>query len=232
MFRATLNRNPNVSVLSNEGLYADNGGGLLREVVRKGDILAAPSAAVSRILQFWAINDSSGNRFDLFTAKLRGAGVNPSNDCALFFRDESNNITSLLREGDSLPGTCSGERVGRILRVDADPFSGSYAVIISVADATPQNNQALLLGNCMNRSGGLGAVALSTRLPSVMVRKGRSHQQFFGNTTRIVSMSLSGPNPDRTGAGGGGMAKSVNDSHLLGRITDSSGKTALVLISY
>lgn len=154
-----------------------------------------------RLLKFWPLD---GNRF-IYLAKLAGPGVNPSNDCGLFLRDFGT-LQTLMREGDY---GCTGDRakIGAILRVDAEPFSGKYVVLTSLT-GNRASNQAIFTGNS-SAGDRLGLKAL--RLPTLQLRKGTAYQAPTGETTRLLSLTFSNTT-DRAGIGAKGGPQVVDEN--------------------
>lgn len=229
LFRAVLSPSPTVNGRNNQGIYRENFGSLV-EVARKGNAVAplGPNVFFARFLNVWGVAET-GNPLPVFTAKLRGQGVTPANDCGLFSVDENQQTRVLLREGEPLPGTCSGERVGRILRADVNPKTGLYALLVSIAGAPGGTNLALLMGDCSHRFNQPGANA--TRRPWVVLRKGRSHQEAFGDTTRLASMGLPSLSTDRTGMGGKGYPQSLGNFEMLVTVLFNNRKSAIATIN-
>ena len=223
LFRAVLNRNATTTGRNNEALICEDGFSF-RLVAREGenDGALAQGEEWGRFLNYWAMHDGSNPRA-LFTAKLRGQGVRRSNDCGLFFLQSDGDIVALIREGDPLPGGCGGERVGVIQRVAADSQFGTYAILVSVAGANRQTNQAILMGNCTYRDITKGAV----RRPWLALRKGRSHQENFGATGRIVGFRIPDGSVEPTGAGGTGLPNVVGASAALIEVRYSDRTSSL-----
>lgn len=226
LFRAILNRDATTTGRNSEVLICEEGASL-RLVARKGenDGALAPGEQWFRFLNYWAMHDVNNPRA-LFTAKLRGQGVRRSNDCGLFLLQDDGDIVALLREGDPLPGGCGGERVGVIQRVVADSQIGTYAVLVSVVGASRQTNQVILLGNCTYRDNLKGAV----RRPWMAARKGRSHQENFGATGRIVGFRIPDGSVEPTGAGGTGLPNVVGASLGLIEVRYSDRTSSLSVL--
>lgn len=226
LFRAILNRDATTTGRNSEVLICEEGASL-RLVARKGenDGALAPGEQWFRFLNYWAMHDVNNPRA-LFTAKLRGQGVRRSNDCGLFLLQDDGDIVALLREGDPLPGGCGGERVCVIQRVVADSQIGTYAVLVSVVGASRQTNQVILLGNCTYRDNLKGAV----RRPWMAARKGRSHQENFGATGRIVGFRIPDGSVEPTGAGGTGLPNVVGASLGLIEVRYSDRTSSLSVL--
>lgn len=224
LWRASLKRGREaVTAANNEGLWSDRLGSPAL-VVRKGDPLPGSlgtTLAFNGFLKFWAIN---GNRV-LFLAKIRGRGVNSSNDCGLFVSQEDESIMMLMREGDPAP-ECGGATVGVIQRVEVEPIQGRYAVLCSLAKSSAASNQALYLGRI---NSGNATTLSASRLPYLSLRKGGLYQGAFGSTTTIRSMSLPATSNDATGAGGKGYSRAINAAgELVLPITFTNGAVQIM----
>ncbi len=187
----------------------------------KGDLVdyisqsGFPSGArLTRVLKFWPADD---NRI-FYLAKVTGRGVNASNDCALFLWDGNSaqpwdTIQVLIREGEFAPD-CDGSKIRLIQRVDVDPHSGEY-VILAGLTGHPSMNQALFTGSA---NVGDPITGRALRLPVMKLRKGTSYQAALGETTRLLSLSLTNTN-DRFGAGAKGGPQVIDNQ---GRIVVSA----------
>ncbi|MCB1126902.1 MAG: hypothetical protein KDM81_10425, partial [Verrucomicrobiae bacterium] len=199
-FRATL-RGAGVNAGNNEGIWRS---GL---VARKGDEPDSTNEPGVRFARFLGVWQTDGQRV-LFLAKLRGPGVTPANDCALYLKVISEaGYQRLVREGEAACG-CDGARVGVIQRVEVEPYDKSYAVVCSLAGGDRRANQALLGGYT-----GATAPNAAFRAPWMRLRKGLLTQSGVPHTTAIRSLTL-GSSQDRTGFGAKGLAQSVNDVAL------------------
>ncbi len=200
-FRALV-RGPGVTGANNEGLWTQQNSQSPELVARKGDPVDAigPNVFFARFLQFGMNYDSDL----IFVAKLRGQGITPANDCALFFAEHQGAIQVLLREGDVAPG-CDNARVGTIQRMALGHF-GEYAVVTSLTRAPLGRNQALWTGNF------LGADEPELRRPFLQLRKGVLHSSLISAITRTRSIQLSPRCFDRTGAGLKGLGSPLNSS--------------------
>ncbi|MCB1088813.1 MAG: hypothetical protein KDM63_17385, partial [Verrucomicrobiae bacterium] len=207
-FRAALSNAPKSE---NEALvFAGN------VVWNKGDLAAnfdtmiPPGVRIVRLLKFWPI---AGNKV-IYLAKLGGPGVTSSNDCALFLWDqngatEQETTLTLLREGDDACG-CDCPKIGVIQRVDVEPTTGKYVVLASLT-GNKAANQALFTGNAS--AGNVGAKR-ALRLPMQMIRKGTAYQAPTGETTRLLSLTLS-ETTDPAGAGAKGGPQVIEDDGNL-----------------
>ncbi len=195
--RATL-RGQGINAGNNEGVFFTRVDSL---ILQKGEapIPQNPAQVIARILQFWPTTE-----FDLgkgiALVKLRGPGVNGSNDCALVRVMGLGFFELLLREGDDV---CDWDcpRVGGIQRVDVDPASGRYAVVASLT-GSPRRNQGLFTGHA-------NATDSLFRKASLRLRKGIAYQATGGDTTTLRSIVLA-PFPTRSGVGGTGKTQVIN----------------------
>lgn len=203
-FRALV-RGPGVTGANNEGLWTQRNNGSAELVARKGDPVAAigPNVVFARFLQFGMNYDADV----IFVAKLRGRGITPANDCALFLAEDGGDIEVLLREGDVAPG-CDTARVGTIQRFALGHF-GEYAVVTSLTRAPRGRNQALWTGNFLDSD------EPELRRPFLQLRKGVLHSSFVSAITRTRSIQLSARCFDRTGAGLKGLGSPLNSSGEL-----------------
>ncbi|MCB1208085.1 MAG: hypothetical protein KDK97_02100 [Verrucomicrobiales bacterium] len=210
LWRASLRTgSQEVTTANNEGLWSDRFDAQ-KLVVRKGDPLPGALGATltfDRFLKFWAINN---NRV-MFLAKLKGRGVNASNDCALFVSQGDESMMLLVREGDAAPEG-GGATIGVIQRIEVDTVQGRYAVLCSLAKCASSSNQALYLGRI---NSGNTTTQSASRLPFLGLRKGSLYQGSLGSTTTLRSMSLPATSNDATGAGSKGYSRAINASGEL-----------------
>ncbi len=205
VFRATI-RGTGITAANNEGIWSDRLGPL-ELVARKGDQVPGLGAGVvyARFLQY-----TVGFSDVFFVAKLRGPGVTPANDCALFLAQDDGSLLVLLREGEAAPG-CETVRVGAIQRLAMGDF-GSYAVLTSLAGSPAARNQALFSGDILDPS----LVLEELRRPFLQVRKGMLHSNLVSNIVRTRSLVLPRSGTfDRTGAGLKGLGSGINLSGQL-----------------
>lgn len=189
----------------NEQLFSERFPGGADVAARKGEAPdpSQPGQVIARFLKFWAV----GGDQVAFLAKLRGPGVNPSNDCALYLAQEDGSLRLLMREGDPACG-CDGAVIGAIQRVDVEVNSGRYVVLASLGRATAQTNQALFVGWT---KAGHPVDTPGLRTPYLSLRKGRRFQSPTGESTSLRGIFLPNTVTDRTGAGNKGLAQLVND---------------------
>ncbi len=158
---------------------------------------------IHRILKFWPV----GSDGTITLVKLRGPGVNGSNDCALFFHDATADVyLRLMREGDPV---CDWDcpKVRAIQRVEVHPQDGRY-VIVAALTGSPRRNQALFTGQARF---GLLNTQSALRLPQMKLRKGTLYDSGFSQATTLRSILLR-ESTDRTGAGGKGLSHSINNN--------------------
>ncbi len=178
------------------------------DLVDNIDATIQPGARIVRVLKFWPADLGRV----VFLSKLAGPGVNASNDCALWLWDDGE-TQLLMREGEAAPD-CDGARIGVIQRVDVDPRSAHYVILASLT-GNPVANQALFTGD---GTVGNATTLQALRLPAMKLRKGTSYQAALGETTRLLSLSLTNTN-DRFGAGAKGGPQVIN---LAGEIAVSA----------
>ncbi|MCB1064070.1 MAG: hypothetical protein KDN20_14260 [Verrucomicrobiae bacterium] len=211
--RASL-RGANVNSGNNEGIWLQISGFPNPVLLaRKGAQAAGAPAGVvyHRFLAFRCVQTFSGVNGVVFLAKLRGPGVNPGNDCAVFFAKESALpvplVSQLLREGDPAP-TATKATIGAIQRFVIGP-DGSYAALLSLVsrpgEAAPSNNLGLAIGfagfdESLNDDD-------SFQRPVMTVRKGWNLDQRGAETIR--SLSLFNRIGNATGAQGIGVGEVV-----------------------
>ncbi|MCB1229207.1 MAG: hypothetical protein KDN19_03010 [Verrucomicrobiae bacterium] len=166
---------------------------------------------VSRFLRYFAADNDDA----LMLVKLRGPGVNASNDLALLHCASLSDWRILIREGDTAPDT-GGARVGRILQVDCEAEYGGYTVLVSLTGCSPSTNQALYGGKVYIP----GAFAIENRSrPRLRLRKG-TYQTVFGKTVALQSIKL----PvvlESTGAGNRGLGSTLFYHWIITQLTMS-----------
>jgi hypothetical protein len=197
LFRATLS-GPGVTSANNEGLWHQS----VDLVARKGSPVPGLSAAItwSRFIGFWPV----ANNGMIFLATIKGPGINASNNTGLWALQEDGTTLSLLRLGDPL-SHADRPRVRTLQRIDVDPASGRYTVLVSLT-GSPTLNQALLAGSLAL---GNPADQTSLRLPQIKLRKGLPFTELDGSTHTLRSLSLR-PTTDPTGSGAKGLAHILN----------------------
>ncbi|MCB1228734.1 MAG: FG-GAP repeat protein [Verrucomicrobiae bacterium] len=192
---------PGVNGGNNEGIWKENVG-TPDLLVREGDepVQGAIGVGISRIVRFWPLDSGL-----IAEVRLRGPGVNASNDAALILRQSNGTYLSLLREGDPVVG-CDCPRIRAIQRVAVNPVTGAYAVVASLT-GSPRRNQALLTGVA---SVGNDIALRALRLPHLALRKGTPFNTPFSGATTLRSLLLS-PQLDRHGVGAKGLGQVVAD---------------------
>jgi hypothetical protein len=197
---ATLS-GPGVTTLNNQTLWLEEVGLILRTGTE-----IEPGLFVSRIENYWAMDLN----YILIQVLLRGAGVTAANNRALYVRREeegSEIFQRLMRTGELAEGS-SGGRIATFQRVVAEP-SGRYAVLASLSGTLSSTNQALFMGN--TRAGEPFTLFDVLREPFMVLRKGRWYQAPTGQSTRILSMTLTNT-ADTDGVGNKGMGQVINAS--------------------
>ncbi|MCB1209570.1 MAG: FG-GAP repeat protein [Verrucomicrobiales bacterium] len=218
--RATLTGG-GVTAADNEALYAAAAGSPPNICLRKGDQAPGLPAGV-RIASFLSFQSTSAGGSILVLARVKGPGVNSSNDVALFV-DSTNLIIALppgtpvipshvlLREGDLLPGG-SKATIRTILRVAYDQ-SGGYMVLVSLVaragEATAANNLALLYGESRFTEPA-ATDAAGYRRPFLIIRKGTPLADAGG--LPVKSMSFFAGTITAGGASGTGMGSIAGNS--------------------
>ncbi|MCB1063804.1 MAG: hypothetical protein KDN20_12885 [Verrucomicrobiae bacterium] len=220
IFRATLT-GLGVTRFSNEGLWKETAS-TIKLLYRRGDTIGtgpdpdgingddpiaqvdSPDIVVNRVLRFWPV----GTDGSVVLVKLRGPGVNASNDCALFFNDSTQGIfVKLMREGDAT-GDSDGSKIRNIQRVDVYPDGdGHYVVLVSLTGPAGQN-QALFTGAARF---GFSNTQSALRLPNLKLRKGTFYDPGSSPANRLRSIVLR-ESTDRTGAGGKGLNHAINNN--------------------
>lgn len=200
-------------VVTGTGVNRSNNEGIFHEfdlVARKGeepDPTGEPGVRIARFLKVW----QSYGEGVIFLGKLRGPGVNASNDCALFgwTSTDGTSYRCLFREGDAVAGSdCA--RVGVIQRVDVEPTAGRVIILCSLAGGNRSANQALFVGRVGNPNANL-------RTPWMILRKGIDFRSPAFVNTSIRSMMIRNSD-DRTGFGAKGQGKSIEDQIKLGLV--------------
>ena len=163
-----------------------------------------PGVVISRILRFWALNNTRLAAQVL----LRGPGVNASNDGALILLNENNERVCLFREGDLAPG-CDGARLGVLQGIEIDPKTGDYAVLASLTGTTAARNQALFGGELDQP-----LVQFRLRKPWLQLRKGQLYRGALGTTSTLKSIALGARDGDATGASGKGLSGAVRGGEV------------------
>lgn len=215
IFRVTL-KGAGVTGRNNEGIYFNEGGEISSQVMREDteiDPVALPGVKVSRFLKWWA------SRYIFALVKLRGPGVNASNDCALIVCEEGSPPFDtwhiLMREGDTAPG-CDGARIRVIQRVEVD-LDGYVAAVASLTGARSMN-QALFIADTDDP---LDDEELALAKPTLFLRKGTYYQSAAGDTTMLRSILLPTVN-DRFGVAGQGQPRVMNRGQLTAVLTFSN----------
>jgi hypothetical protein len=205
VFRASL-KGQGVNSSNNEGLWRRRLGQPQELIARKGSpVLGLTGTSWNRFLGFWAI----GNQI-LIHGQIRGSGVTASNDTVLMLLQENDVwLPPLIREGDPAPGAREA-RIGTIQRVEAEPVSGTYAVLTSLAGGPPSANQAVFLGATL-KGGPAPINTTGRRFPHFLMRKGSLVQPGYAQPLgRPKSITLPLTTTEVTGAKGTGVARCVS----------------------
>lgn len=208
-----------VSSSQNEAIFAGDSFDLLCQEGVANPALPT-GVVVSQFLRYFA---ASGDEAFLLV-KLRGTGVNASNDLALLYCVSDTDWQILMREGDLAPET-GGARVGRILQVDAEAEFGSYAVLVTLTGCSSATNQALYAGT-YDVPGTFGVE--NRNRPRLRLRKG-TYQTLFGKTAALRSIKL----PvilEATGAGNRGLGSTVSDDLVTAQLTLSDGSVLVTVL--
>ena len=195
---------------NNEGIWSSPTGLLLR----KGDLIE-PRVSVAKIIAFWRVSDSTL----MFQAQLSGSGVTGGDNIGLYFREANGTFRRLLRTGFPVAGL-HGVTIASLQRVDMNPLSGGYNVLVGLKGSPSGSNQALLTGR-LSLGGNDSSSAL--REPRVLLRKGGLYTTAQGTPVRVSSIGLySAVRAD--GVGNPGVGCSTFDYNAAVRI-DFSNKT-------
>ena len=215
ILRATLS---GVSSSLNEGLWA-NRGAALALVAQKGTQVTGLDTGVvfAGFIRAWMLPTDRV----LFLAKLKGAGVKSSNDCALFLALPDGSLHVMMREGDPAPDG-QGAQIGSISQVDVDEVNATYAIIASLSGTAASSNQALFVGDA-DIDPGPGREELLR--PRMTLRKG-SYQGQFGTTSAIGSIKMLLPT-ETTGIGSRGLGGAIGGDRVAVQLTFSN-KSVLV----
>jgi hypothetical protein len=225
LFRATL-KGAAVNASNRETLWLQPGINEVVELIaRAGEQVPGMPAGVKwrRMLEYWVIATATSAQV-LFVADIAGPGISAANDRSLWLRMENGQYLPLAREGDSI-GDGSGARLATFQKVVAHPTGGGYAILASLSGSPAASNQALLTGWTLQ-----GPFSQAVyRKPLLRLRKGQLVEGMSGGYARIASMNLSGAGADGSGAGGKGLAQSINANRTLAiKITFSDGSVELM----
>ncbi|MCB1077936.1 MAG: hypothetical protein KDM64_08935, partial [Verrucomicrobiae bacterium] len=217
IYRCSLGGVPSTQ---NEAIFSNSGFSLLcQEGVANAALPAG--VVVSRFIRYFAASGDEG----LLLVKLRGTGVNSSNDQALLYCKDSSNWQVLMREGDTAPDT-GGARIGTIQQVDAEADYSGYAVVVSLTGCSKATNQALYKGN-MNVFGVFGVE--NRNRPQLMLRKG-VYQTLFGKTVSLRSIKL----PvilESSGVGNRGLGSTLIEDQVMVQLTMSDNSVLVARVN-
>lgn len=211
IWRASLT-GANVNAQNNEGLWHETHG--LR--LRKGDQVPTETVAPrvwNRVLGVWP---AGGLGRIIVLARIKGAGVNASNDIGLWLLDDDGIVKLLLKEGQRL-ALPDAPRIGVINRVDARP-TGRYTVLVTLSGAAASRNQLLLTGDVSAGTTFPERVAVIPAQP--VLRKGERFTHSFTGAAPVSIRSLTLSQVlDPGGMGGTGK----------GQVVDAAGNVAVKL---
>ncbi|MBL9115600.1 MAG: hypothetical protein JNJ83_11390 [Verrucomicrobiaceae bacterium] len=207
----------------NEGLFAIPSQLLL---TRKGDLVDntnLPDVKIAKIIRFWG----SGADQLLLHVQLTGTNVNRSNNQAFLLRQGDGIYRVLLRTGQTAPSTGTA-KLSSISTIEVNPVTGRYAVLGTLSGTTSATNQAIWTGH--SQAGDNTTTLSALRFPTLALRKGSTYQT--GTTPQGIIRGLAlRPAPDTTGAGGRGLAQTINSTGELALIiTADLGVQELVVL--
>jgi FG-GAP repeat len=197
LYRATLSGSP---AASNEGLWTSSAGLLLRKGTPSTMLPAGLS--IAKFINYWGLGQGSDLTFAL--VQLSGPGVSSVNDQAIILIQENGSSNLLMREGQSAPG-CNPATIGVINRIDVDPWTGTYAIITTLAGAPAGTELAMFTG--VARVVGNDTTLAALRRPVLYLRKG---QRYHNQPSKIKSFSLPTTNLTASGAGGTGRGRAIS----------------------
>lgn len=215
VFKATLT-GPNVTTANNTGLWHDTAG----LIARTGSEIESGLTVIA-IDRFWPISDDQV----LFLVTLKGAGVTPANNRALYLWDEEDPVLRIMRTGSFADPECGQATIAGILQVGAHPVNGNYAILASLKGSSPATNLGLWVGS--TRDGNATTLAAKRR-PSLVLRKGATLLAPSGQTTTLLSLSMSSTT-NATGAGNVGKGQVVNAAGNVALILEFTNKAREVV---
>jgi hypothetical protein len=204
-FKATLS-GAGVTRANNSGLWHDTAG----LIARTGSEIES-GLTVTAIERFWPI----GADQVLFQVTLRGVGVTAANNRALYLWDEGDPVQRIMRTGSFADPECGQATIARILQVGVHPVSGEYAILASLKGSSPATNLGLWVGGTQN---GNATTLAALRRPSLVLRKGTTLLAPSGQTTTLLSLTMS----NTTSVGGAGNIGK-------GQVVNATGNVALIL---
>jgi hypothetical protein len=204
-FKATLT-GPGVTGANNTGLWHDTAG----LIARTGSEIES-GLTVTAIDRFWPISTDQV----LFLVTLRGTGVTAANNRALYLWDQADPMLRIMRTGSFADPECGQATIAGILQVGVHPVTGEYAILASLRGSSAATNLGLWVGG--TREGNATTLAAKRR-PSLVLRKGTTLLAPSGQTTTLLSLSMS----NTTSAGGAGNIGK-------GQVVNADGNVALIL---
>ncbi|MCB1207774.1 MAG: hypothetical protein KDK97_00540 [Verrucomicrobiales bacterium] len=192
-------------------------------VFREGESLTGqPTVMISAIVRFWP----GWNDQVIAQVKLKGAGVNATNNQALLLKQSDGQHLVLARTGGSMDGIDTAT-LGSIVTVDVNPGEGRYALVGVLRGAANNRNLALWTGST---SQGNDTTQQALRLPILRLRKGEVYSTAQTPLDTIRSLNIK-PALDASGAGARGMAQAMGtNGDVAVFITGDRNVTELVLL--
>lgn len=187
-------------------------------LLKKGAPLdGVENASVKRITNFWLLGQTQNDPRLLALVQLTGPGISAANDTALVLLEPSAPAKVILREGEFAP-SAQGAKIGVITKVDADAWSGTYAVVATLAGTTAKTNLVVLNGKIEPNT-----------LPSKMKPRLRLRKGIGLTTSNTPPTSFRFPVANHLSSGGAGctgVARSIAwDSSMLIEVVAGSGRT-------
>jgi hypothetical protein len=180
-------------------LKLHNGG--TARVALKGDL--APGAGAGVTFTSFPRFFIGPNNTVLFTARLKGTGVNSSNDVGVWLR--TNSATHLLMREGGHARDCGSALISAISSVELGTVSGAYAITATLTGPAGQN-QAAFFGEATATTPALLA-------PQLNLRKGAWIEKAGGQ--RIAGITMGTHHVEASGSGSTGRARLVNSTSAL-----------------
>ena len=180
-------------------LKLHNGG--TARVAIKGDLAPGAGSGVTYVSfpRFFI----GPNNTVLFMARLKGTGVNSSNDVGVWLK--TNSATHLLMREGSSARDCGSALIATISSVELGTVSGAYAINATLTGSTAQN-QAAFFGDATANTPALLA-------PQLNLRKGAWIEKTGGQ--RITGVTMGTHHVEASGSGSTGRARLVNSTSAL-----------------
>lgn len=180
-------------------LKLHNGG--TARVALKGDL--APGAGAGVTFTSFPRFFIGPNNTVLFMARLKGTGVNSSNDVGVWLK--TNSATHLLMREGSSARDCGSALISTISSVELGTISGAYAISATLTGSAGQN-QAAFFGDATATTPALLA-------PQLNLRKGAWIERTGGQ--RITGVTMGTHHVEASGSGSTGRARLVNSTSAL-----------------